>query len=102
MTSGLKFSPAEQAHILKYAYRKSWSHIARDLSRLYPDDNGGYRNGESVRNWYRDRERKETVDKVIVLIEKATVDLARTAGYTKNDLNELLLTHLTNILDKTY
>ena len=54
MTSGRPFSDHEQAYILEHApTRISWGQVARELEREFPTDNGGSRDGKSVRNWYR-------------------------------------------------
>lgn len=103
MASGQPFSTREQAHITRYAYKRSWGHLAKDLAELYPDDNGGYRCSDSISRWYRNQERRKTErergNKVMILIEKGTFDLVKTLGYRKEDIDGILYMHLLEIVD---
>jgi hypothetical protein len=89
VTSGRKFSENEQRYILDNAHAMSWGQLARDLAEKFPRDNGGCRDGRSVRNWYRsrDRDEKSTIE---VEVPAAIADRIRVAGLSPADIGALV------------
>jgi len=51
MARGAIIGTKEKAYIKKWAYRLSWNHLAMKLVELYPDENGGHRDGGSIKNF---------------------------------------------------
>ena len=49
--SAKPFSAQEQRHIIRWHGRKTYGDIARELSTMYADYNGGQRSADSVRNY---------------------------------------------------
>jgi hypothetical protein len=53
-----QFSTEEEAHIDEFAGKRSWGHIAHDLSKDFAMVNGGSRDKQAVRNNYNRRKAK--------------------------------------------
>ncbi|NLH83716.1 MAG: hypothetical protein GX458_23145 [Phyllobacteriaceae bacterium] len=73
------------------AYTKTWGGIARDLARLFPDDNGGYRSGRAVRNWVR---RQEHLGEFVVVRARVPRRLLDAAGMCPADVPGLVIESL--------
>lgn len=91
MSRGPEYSPREQAYIKQVAYTRTWSGIAADLVRLYPDDNGGYRSGRAVRNWVR---RQEHLGAFVVVKTRVPRELLESAGVRTQDIGGMLIESL--------
>jgi len=89
------FSPREEAYIRTHAREISWAQIARDLGRLYPEDNGGHRSRGAVQA-FGTTDPEALVAKVLK-VRKPLYDQATARGL---DLNEVLERALSTILKK--
>lgn len=90
MTSGRPFSEREQAHILRFAYTRTWGAIARDLCTRFPEDNGGNRSGYGVRNWVRAQEHAAGLVTVRTRVPADVAARLRTAGLSPVEAGALL------------
>ncbi len=92
MSSGVPFSEQEKAFIRENAYKMSWGHIAVELGRQFPKDNGGSRKKTSVRSFViRERIRSERRQAPVpIMIDAETVLLASELGFKKTDLGDIL------------
>ena len=89
------FSPREEAYIRAHAREISWAQIARDLGRLYPEDNGGSRSRGAVQA-FGTTDPEALVAKV-VKIPKPLYDQAAARGL---DLNQVLERALSAMMKK--
>ena len=53
MVAGKRVSEQEKQYILKNKDTLPYSFIAKELGRLYPEDNQGSRDRQTVRKWAR-------------------------------------------------
>jgi len=91
VTSGRPFSDPEKAYIIEHApTRQSWGRLAADLVREFPAESGGYRDGKSVRNWYR-RHEHETTAKIAIVIPVDVAERLRTAGLSPVEIGALVV-----------
>lgn len=101
MVRGQEFSPREKEYIEAHAYRMSWGAIAYELSVRFPEDNGGERTGRGVQGYATRSKKKKPISRMPVPIATDVIYLARSCGYTKHDLSDILRARLTEILDNT-
>lgn len=92
MSSGVPFTDQEKDYIRRNAYKMSWGHIAVELGKQFPRDNGGHRAKASVRSFIiRERLRESRkMAPIPVLIDVDTVLLAAELGFKKTDLGDIL------------
>ncbi|WP_292366064.1 hypothetical protein [Methanoculleus sp. UBA208] len=87
------FTPREQAYILSHAGKKSWGEIARDLGRLYPQDNGGRRSRKGVQGFALQKRARVSVVRQ-VRVPAALVD---GLDLSNQDLSKILTESLVRI-----
>ena len=86
MASGQPFSEREKQFIRDHADCMSHGMIAQELSRRFPEDNGGYRSWRSVRS-FRYRVSKGVV--IQIRIPEAILHAAKMAGINIEEIGSI-------------
>lgn len=108
MSRGIEFSEREKAYIRDHAFKdRTWGALAADLGRLFPEDNGGERTARGVQGFaLRERGKRKTSPvpdgRIPLLLPRSTAELARIAGFTLQDLEQILLHRLQEIIVESH
>lgn len=88
----INFSDNEKEYIKTNApYRASWGSLARDLERMFPEDNHGKRNGKYIRDWYRLEVHREGEQAIISAEVPATIAAEiKYRGLSPADVGQIL------------
>lgn len=88
----INFSDHEKDYIRTNApYRASWGSLARDLERMFPEDNQGRRNGKYIRDWYRLETHREEEQAVVEAEVPATIAAEiKYRGLSPADVGQIL------------
>ncbi|OPZ43084.1 MAG: hypothetical protein BWY93_01477 [Euryarchaeota archaeon ADurb.BinA087] len=98
MGKRIPLSTDEKEYIWRWAYKKSWRHIADELGEIYAAHNGGSRCWATVKSYIKRKNRpKEKIGYYPVQIRADVLQRARAKGFSQNDLSDLLEEHISQL-----